>query len=294
MSKIHEALKKAERERGQASQGSSAVVTAEVETVEMPAGASAAEAGPLNMETLQAGCARPAWHPGAMVTKLFDPQQYGASNEELRTLRSRLYRIRDQRPLRSLLVTSALPSEGKTFIVANLAQAIVQQHERKAIMIDADLRNPQLHTVFGAPGTPGLSEYLRGEADEMAIIQRGHRDNLFLIPAGKQEGNAAELISNGRLNVLLERLATVFDWILLDSPPTIPVADATIISKSCDGVLMVVQSAVTPYDLAQRARQQFPENSIVGAILNQVDPSMAHASYYSGYQGESAANKKKT
>jgi len=297
MSKIHEALKKAEQERGVAPQADATPAThppavpviprENLRVTEEPAPAV------LTFESLLAHCPQPRWSPEPKTAQLFESGGHAAGSEELRTLRSRLYQIRDHRPLRTVLVTSSLPAEGKTFIAANLAQIIIRQHERRALVIDADLRGPQLHAVLGAPSSPGLSDYLCGQADEISVVQRGHKDNLFFIPAGKRLENPAELIANGRLQVLLERLAPLFDWVILDSPPVIPVADPSVMAKLCDGVLFVVHSAVTPFDLAQKARQQFPNERLLGVVLNQVDPRDTYGGYYYGYYGHNGREPKK-
>ncbi|PYV52176.1 MAG: capsular biosynthesis protein, partial [Acidobacteria bacterium] len=104
--------------------------------------------------------------------------------EEFRTLRSRLYQAREKHPLSKVLVTSPLPKEGKSFVTANLGQVLVRQQGKRVLLIDADLRNPHLHSTLGAESGPGLSEFLKGEMDEFTIIQSGPMENLFLIPAG--------------------------------------------------------------------------------------------------------------
>jgi capsular exopolysaccharide synthesis family protein len=214
--------------------------------------------------------------------------------EEFRTLRSRLYQIRDRQPLRTLLIASVLPGEGKTFTTANLSQAIVRQHERRALVIDADLRRSQLHVYFGAPGTPGLTDYLSGEADEFSIIQRGPTDNLFFIPGGKLISNPAELLANGRMKILLDRLAPVFDWILVDSPPAVAVSDASLLADLCDGVLLVIQAAKTPFDAAQKAREEFRNKRLLGVVLNRVEPGEGYqACYYSYYKSHPDSTKGK-
>jgi capsular exopolysaccharide synthesis family protein len=214
--------------------------------------------------------------------------------EEFRTLRSRLYQIRDRQPLRTLLIASVLPGEGKTFTTANLSQAIVRQHELRALVIDADLRRSQLHAYFGAPGTPGLSDYLSGESDEFSIIQRGPTDNLFFVPGGKLISNPAELLANGRMKILLSRLAPVFDWILLDSPPAVAVSDASLLADLCDGVVLVIEAAKTPFDAAQKAREEFRNKRLLGVILNRVEPGEGYQDYYYSYyrsRPESAKGK---
>jgi capsular exopolysaccharide synthesis family protein len=183
-------------------------------------------------------------------------------------------------PLKRLMVTSALPKEGKSFVAANLAQVMVRQHGRRALVIDADLRNPGLHRHLGAPQSPGLAEYLLGECDEFAAMQRGPMENLFFLPAGRAVPSAPELLSNGRLKLLLQRAEPLFDWIILDTSPVIPVSDATLVAGSCDGILMVVRSNMTPSDLARRARQEFPDKLLLGVVLNGASPGEQSKYYY--------------
>jgi len=201
--------------------------------------------------------------------------------EEYRTLRSRLYHIREKMPLKKLLVTSALPKEGKSFTSANLAQVMVRQHGRRALLIDADLRGPRLHQMLGTPQGPGLSEYLSGNTDEASVMQRGPMEGLFFIPSGQSIEDPAELVASGKLKVLLQRVEPIFDWIIIDSPPAIPVSDASVLAKACDGVLMVVRSNSTPSDIARKARMEFPDQMLVGVVLNGTDRDGAeYARYY--------------
>src|SRR6202034_1143079 len=185
--------------------------------------------------------------------------------------------------LRTLLIASSMPAEGKTFVTNNLAQAIVRQPDRRCLIIDADLRCSRLHVPLGAPPSPGLTEYLLGEADEMAVIQHGGEGNLCFIPGGKEVSNPSELLLNGRLKTLLERVTPVFDWVFIDSPPCLPVADATILANYCDGILMVVRSGSTASEVAQRALQELQGRNILGVVLNAVETSHTYGTYY--YQG---------
>jgi len=297
MSRIHEALKKAEQERAMSQPGSGVETTPRVlETpVDLPSSiASATPATPpspvigtigVTAESLFASTRETRWSPDPKVMLFFGQDEHASGMEEFRTLRSRLYKLREKATLSKLLVTSALPKEGKSFTAANLAQVIVRQHGRKAVLLDADLRNPQLHNLLGAEAAPGLSEYLRGEADEFSIIQRGPMENLFLIPAGQGSSNPVELLSNGRMKTLLNRLEPTFDWIIIDSAPAVPVSDAAIVAKECDGVLLVVRSNSTPVDAARRARNEFAGHNIVGVVLNGITPDLSPYMqyYYSAY-----------
>lgn len=313
MSRIHDALKKAEQERGIGAGADNSPSLSREDVAdgdltssatalgldtredlmqqEIPASAASVmmpAAGPLEylrFDELRKRCAHPVWNPDPNVNVFINSTLSEHGAEQFRTLRSRLYQSRNNQQLRSLLVTSSVPGEGKTFVTVNLAQAIVRQPDRRAIIIDADLRCARVHTLLGAPAAPGLTDYLRGEADESKIIQFGPEGNLCLIPGGSEVTNPSELLSNGRLGVLLKRLAPVFDWIILDSPPCLPVADSSILAGICDGVLLVVKSGSTPSAVAQRARQELQTRNIVGVVLNNVgEAHMYNSEYYHAYR----------
>ncbi|MGA9977132.1 MAG: CpsD/CapB family tyrosine-protein kinase [Candidatus Sulfotelmatobacter sp.] len=302
MSRIHEALKKAEQERatlqGGAAAGFPAPVVSETAAGDQvpaapgipanlgPYPVTPAFGGPLNSETLLSRCPQSEWKADAATMLFLNGNDSAAGTEEFRTLRSRLYHLREKMPLRKLLITSALPKEGKSFTAANLAQVMVRQHGRRALLIDADLRGPRLHQMLGTASSPGLSEYLQGQNDEFSIMQRGPLENLFFIPSGAAIKDPSELIGNGRLQQLLLRLEPLFDWIILDSPPAVPVSDASVLAKACDGVLMVVRSNVTPSDAARRALQEFPQQALVGVVLNGTrgDSAQYARYYYEAYE----------
>jgi capsular exopolysaccharide synthesis family protein len=243
----------------------------------------------LTYETLLARCPQKNWTPDQQTMLFFQDDENRLGAEEFRTLRSRLYQIREKMALKRLLVTSALPREGKSFVAANLAQVLVRQHGRRALVIDADLRNPGMHKHLGASQTPGLSDYLLGECDEVSVMQRGSMENLFFLPAGKLVSGAAELLANGRLKLLLQRVEPLFDWIVIDGSPVIPVSDSTLVATNCDGVLMVVRSNVTPSDVAKRAREEFPDKLLLGVVLNGTPRENMEQSKY--YYGEAVSSR---
>lgn len=316
MSRIHEALKKAEQERAaaQAAEGQPVFTPPVVEPAvyEEPVSAAALASGafspvdssarlgmpslgnPFSLDTLLARSAQLEWKPETATNLFMNGDDNARGTEEYRTLRSRLYHLREKMTLKKLLITSALPKEGKSFTCTNLAQVMVRQHGRRALLIDADLRAPRLHQMLGTSAEPGLSDYLAGKSDEFSIMQRGRLENLFFIPSGTMSDDPAELVGNGRLKLLLQRVEPLFDWIMIDSPPAVPVSDASVLAKACDGVLMVVRSNATPSDAARKARQQFPDEQLVGVVLNGTRPDdtpYAHY-YYESYQKQNTANGK--
>jgi protein-tyrosine kinase len=297
MSRIHEALKKAEQERasGQipdvpvpnAEASTFASISPEARDAEGPLSSSdsiaSATGGFLRYEELVKRCAHPTWKPDPDVNVFLNPNLTPHGAEQFRTLRSRLYQIRAAQTLKTLLVTSSIPSEGKTFVTGNLAQAIVRQPDRRVLIIDSDLRCSRLHVPLGAPPSPGLTDYLRGEADELKVIQHNAEANLCFIPGGSEVTNPSELLSNGRLKILLDRVSPMFDWVILDSAPLIPVADSSFLADIVDGVLLVVRAGMTPSATAQRACQELQGRTVVGVVLNAVDPAHAYGGYYSSY-----------
>jgi capsular exopolysaccharide synthesis family protein len=295
MSRIHDALKRAEQEREAArAEGllSKAELDRPVAEIAEPPRAEDPRA-PISVDALLTHCARPTWKLAPKVAQVLSAGMASPGAEELRTLRSRLYQIRDRQPLRKVLITSALPGEGKTFLTVSLAHMIVRQHERRVLIIDADLRRSQLHETLGAPMSPGLTDYLADQADELSIIQRGRDAELYLIPGGKSVSNPAELLSNGRFTVLLERLTPVFDWILIDSPPVVPVHDSSILAGFCDGALMVVRAGSTPFELVQKARMELKEKGLLGVVLNQLEEGQTYQSYYYNHYGRNGSGSKK-
>jgi capsular exopolysaccharide synthesis family protein len=316
MSRIHEALKKAEQERAASQGGSAPSSFAMPEASEasvratheespaavslgMPSGgvpvafAMPVFGSPFSLDALLARCPQLPWAPDEKTMLFFNGDENARGTEEFRTLRSRLYHLREKMTLKKLLVTSALPKEGKSFASANLAQVLVRQHGRRVLLIDADLRGPRLHLMLGTAASPGLSDYLQGKSDEFSIMQRGPMENLFLIPSGDQIPNPAELVANGRLKFLLQRVEALFDWIIIDSPPAVPVSDASVLAKTCDGVLMIVRSNATPIDMARRAREEFPDQALVGVVLNGTDrDSIPYSRYYYEEYGKNVTDSK--
>ncbi len=311
MSRIHEALKKAELERAATQGGAPLDLPAEQSnTLEEQAagplnGAGVATAGMPEIApsilsptlggafNLESRCASYEWNPDASRILFLNGDNDLKGTEEYRTLRSRLYHLREKKPLKKILITSALPQEGKSFTAMNLAQVMVRQHGRRVLLIDADLRGPRLHQVLGTSAGPGLSDYLEGKADEYEVMQRGQIENLYFIPSGTGIADPSELVGGGRMKLLMQRVEPLFDWIIVDSPPAIPVSDASVLAKACDGVLMVVRSMVTPADVARKAREEFPEECLIGVVLNgtREKPAEYQRYYYEAYQNRNGANK---
>jgi capsular exopolysaccharide synthesis family protein len=137
---------------------------------------------------------------------------------------------------------------------------------------------------LGAQEKPGLTDYLRGECDEFQITQVSSEGNLCLIPGGGDVTNPSELLHSKRMKQLLERMSLIFDWIILDSPPALAVHDSSILADMCDGVLFVVRAGFTESEVAAKASAEFPENKLLGVVLNRVEKNDVYDNYYYGYE----------
>jgi len=294
MSRIHEAMKKAEAERIRLGMTETAQADAGTETPAIlaerfpslaairpqPATATMEASPPSTLEKrLAERSPAVSWKPDTNKMLFFDGNQHALENEQFRTLRSRLFLLRKEAPLQKILVSSPLPKEGKSFVAANLAQAFAQQAEGWVLLIDGDLRSPILHAQFWTISDPGLTNYLQGEVDEAEAIQHAPLANLFFLPSGKSVKNPSELLGNGRLKTLLTGVAPWFDWIVFDSPPVIPISDAKLLAESCDGVLMVIAAAGTPTEMAQKACREFRKNQVLGVVLNRAEKKIVYRSY---------------
>lgn len=218
----------------------------------------------------------------------------GPAVEQFRSLRSRIYEARDIRPIKSILVSSGLPQEGKSFISTNLAISLARHKNSKVLLIDGDMRRYTVHEMLGTECLPGLADYLAGKATAEEIMQRGEEpadpnapgrtvlQNLTFIPGGNGGDKAADLSGNARFGELLRTAAPYFDWIIIDSSPVLPVSDAVNLARSCDGVLLVAREGVTKYPVAQRAASELRASNILGFVLNAVHEAPQVGNYY-GY-----------
>jgi capsular exopolysaccharide synthesis family protein len=287
MSRIYEALQRADLERKEAQEMEATKIA---ESFVAPGGE---ELPPVEDEVNPDNIALHPWNPS--LSSLPTLGDRGESIEQFRGLRSQIYQFRDQGPLKTILVSSGMPAEGKTFVVANLAMSLARNENNRILLIDADLRGPSLHSILGAPKTPGVTEYLAEEAEIQDILQRNQNrriiqagsvrniPNLTFIPAGAGGDNSSELAANHRIEKLVAALAPHFDWILIDTPPALAFADAIDLAHAADAVLLVARGATTTFDVAQRVQAAFSNSRILGFVLNAVKNAPRNASYYYGY-----------
>jgi capsular exopolysaccharide synthesis family protein len=210
-------------------------------------------------------------------------------SESYRSLRTNVnYARSSDKRIKSLLISSSQPGEGKSTTTANLAIAFAQLR-KKTLLIDADLRKPVQHNVFGHPRGSGLSEYLIGEVKDLnSIIHQTKVANLSILTAGSLPPNPSELLGSDAMSILIDRLENEWDMILLDSPPIVAVTDASMISGEIDAIALVVKAGQTERTAVDRALDTIRnvKAPLIGAILNgasQANLGGKYAYYYSYY-----------
>lgn len=209
---------------------------------------------------------------------LTDPRSPAA--EAYRTLRTNLLFSSVDEPVHSLVITSPAPQEGKSTALANLAVTLAQS-ERQTIIVDADLRRPSQHEVWGVSQEPGLTSMVLDALDVPPLVEVGV-PNLRLLPSGPLPPNPADILGSTRMDAIIQRLMQEADFVLFDAPPVISVTDAALLAAKLDGVLLVVRGGSTRRDDAEQARELLERLNvrIVGAVLTNAEVDRRRDRYY--------------
>ena len=226
-------------------------------------------------------------HNGTGEVLLSGIDKRSAIAEAYRHLRTSILLSTAGRPPRTLLVTSSVPSEGKTTTAVNTAMSLAQTGA-KVLIIDADMRRPRLHSIFNLPNDKGLSALLSREAEEAEIfsaIQQDGTSGLNILTAGPVPPNPAELIGSEQMLRLISQVTAKFTHIIIDSPPVAAFTDGVLIAAMVDGVLLVVHSGQSSRKVVMRARKLLQDVGarIIGVVLNKADPSSHTDYYYNSY-----------
>ena len=196
-----------------------------------------------------------------------------------------------KKSINSILITSAMPGEGKTLLAAHLAITMAKDEEKKVLLIDCDMRRPSVHSLFGIERKAGLTSFLEETATLEEIIKDTELENLKIIPGGSRIPSITHLLKKGKMNELLDECKSKFDFVICDAPPVIPVHDSELLSQYLDGVVLVVLAGKTFREIVERAIQYLKEAhaNVLGVVLNDVDgklPYYYHSKYYRHYYGE--------
>lgn len=181
-----------------------------------------------------------------------------------------------------ILVTSAMPGDGKSFVSANLAISMAQGIEEHVLLVDGDIRKPTIHKLFGLDKAQGLAEYLSGNVDLSSILRKTPVSKLTILPGGEPPSNPAELLSSKKMKAFLDEVKNRYDdrYIIIDSPPPAMAIETAAISKIVEGVIVVVKAGKTPKQAVSELIEQIGKEKILGIVLNSVSHS---ANKYYGY-----------
>ena len=210
-------------------------------------------------------------------TPLTDPV-----GEAYRTLRTRVMRLQASKGIRSIMLTSAVPAEGKTVTALNLALSCAQLHDQRILLVDGDLRSRGLTRLLAIPDGVGLSDILSGKSliDE-AVLATEHK-NFFVVGAGTPCGQPAELLASPRWSEFIVWSKQSFATIVVDTPPIHSLADAELISAVCDGVLLVVKAFSTPREMTQKCGSRIDKRKLMGIVFNGVPNNRENRYNYDG------------
>ncbi len=295
MSRVHQAIRRAEKENREEplSDPSSRKIPLQSLRQEIPA----------ILEPPPKSVGSPYFHGGAPVHSepprnalpvIHDARLVALSapkslpSEQYRTLKTKLFQMRNSGSLRSVLVTSAAASDGKTLTAVNLALTIAQEIEQRVLLVDCDLRRPSVHKALGFPKTDGLADFLSQEMDWSSVVLSTSIPNLCVIPAGTVPDNPAELLNTQKMREFLSSISHQFDWVIIDSPPIVPLADAELLSSLVDGTLLVVRACKTPAESVTKAVQALKNGKILGVVFNGAQASKKSGYYYYSYGSSEA------
>lgn len=255
MSKLFEALQRSESERS---------------------GVPFLEANPLASEVLQAIQGEevvdefrsliPAPAPDSRVVCITDPK--GLPAEKFRVLSVRLRQLKQSSGIKKILITSAVPEEGKTTCAVNLAACLAPTKEQKTLLIEGDLRRPRIREMLGLPPLAGLTDWFRGNARLNDIIYRIDPPGCWFLPAGAPVENPIELMETENMSELSSYISSSFDWAVIDSTPVVPMADASVWAAHSDAVVLVAREGKTQKRPLQRALEIVSRHNLIGVVLN--------------------------
>lgn len=203
--------------------------------------------------------------------------------EAFRLLGVRIRHLRrERRQLKRVLITSTIPQEGKSMVTANLSCTLALKTTEKVLVMEGDLRRPSLLQMFGVKKKPGLTEWLESECDLATIVYHLPDLNIWILPAGSAPSNALELLQSTRLSTLMQQLTQMFDWIVIDSPPILPLADTSVWMRLADGIILVTRQGTTEKRKLQRGVEAIEPEKLIGALINS-SSNLVNNGYYSYY-----------
>jgi capsular exopolysaccharide synthesis family protein len=228
-------------------------------------------------------CIKPQLREDSRLVALSDGNSLGA--EKFRLLRARLRHLREKQQLRRIVITSAVPGEGKTLVSMNLAVTLARHSSEKVLLLEGDLRKPRIAEHMCLQGSPGVDDWIALGEPISNFIYRLEDLPLYLLPAGVPRENPLAILQSARFLALYQQLSAAFDWILIDAPPMLPMADVSFWSRQADGLMIVAREGRTPKKILQKGLEFLDNPKLIGIVLN--DAHAIERSYYYHYYNSS-------
>jgi capsular exopolysaccharide synthesis family protein len=200
--------------------------------------------------------------------------------EAFRLLGVRLRNLRRDRALKKVLITSTIPQEGKSMVAANLACTLALKTKQRILILEGDVRRPSLSQMFGIGKNTGLCEWLESDRSLTDCIYHLEGPDLWILPSGSAPSNALELLQSGKLSSLMDQLTAWFDWIIIDTPPVLPLADTSVWMRLVDGILLTTRQGTTEKRQLQRGLEAIEPTKLIGALVNSSKNAAASDYYY--------------
>jgi protein-tyrosine kinase len=276
MSRVYEALRQSELEKGI----TSTLLDPDTFLATSTSAAPVIEPPVVGLAWNEIKSLLPAVREESRVVTLTEGNSLGA--EKFRLLRARLRNLRERRQLQKLVITSAVPNEGKTLVAMNLAVCLAKYTDEKILLLEGDLRKPMLGEHLGIKSLPGVGEWwASADMPVNKFVYRFDDIQLWILPAGSAPENPVNILQSARFLDLFKRLSTCFDWIIIDAPPLLPMADVSFWSRHADGLLLVVREGHTPKAILQKGLETLDNPKVIGVVLNEAHE--VESSYYSHY-----------
>jgi capsular exopolysaccharide synthesis family protein len=261
MSRLYETLRRMEMRRGK----SNPIQIASLQPVELVNNAMAQPA-----ETEASPVAKIKINPKTRLVALTDPRGLGA--EKFRALVTRLENQRKERDLKSLQITSAVGNEGKTLVAANLGVTLAKHTGSRVLVVEGDLHRPTLASLLGLGELQGIGQWWSAREEKEKISQyiyRLHDISLWFLGAGMTSDQPSQILQSARFAETFVRFGTLFDWVVIDSPPILPLVDANLWSRLVDGTLLVVREGLTPIRALKKSFESMDNPKLIGMVLNE-------------------------
>jgi len=278
MSRVYEALRQSEVEAG-----SSAALLNPDSFLVMPAGAPIREIEAADFAWDEIASFQPVPRPESRLVALTEDRSLGA--EKFRLLRARLRNLRERQQVRRIVITSAVPDEGKTLVSMNLAVSLAKHTADKVLLLEGDLRKPTIAEHLRMPASQGITNWFGSNESIRRYVFRCDDLKLWVLPAGVPHDNPLSILQSPRFLELYQQLSAYFEWVLIDAPPLLPMADVNFWSRQADGLLLVAREGRTPKAVLTKGLEVLDNPKLLGVVLNDahaVESSYYHHYYYGG------------